>query len=122
MSMLELELPPETTSPGVVRRALAARFGDHPDRDDLLLCASEVVTNAVLHANTPFQVVVTLRAGRLRVSVRDGSEAAPVRKNFAADAPTGRGLHLLDALSTAWGVDTEGPGKAVWFEFPAHGR
>lgn len=41
------------------------------------LCLSELATNAVLHAQTPFRVAVSLEASELRVEVYDASTAAP---------------------------------------------
>jgi hypothetical protein len=34
----------------------------------------------------------------------------------AGDDEGGRGLALVDALATRWGVDADGAGKSVWFE------
>jgi hypothetical protein len=52
----------------------------------------------------------------IRVEVADGSRVQPVRRTFAEVSPTGRGLHLLDRLTTDWGIDPDGDGKTVWFE------
>jgi hypothetical protein len=51
-----------------------------------------------------------------RCTVHDQSAAAPRRRHYAADAVTGRGLALVEALAVAWGTDREGDGKCVWFE------
>jgi PAS domain S-box-containing protein len=78
------------------------------------LAASELVTNAVLHAHTE----LTLHAwcgDELRVEVRDGSPALPVPREYGAEATTGRGMGLVAALTQDHGV-TRLPdgGKAVW--------
>ena len=52
----------------------------------------------------------------VRVEVADGSPVAPVRRSYAEVSPTGRGLHLLDRLTTCWGIDMARDGKTVWFE------
>jgi hypothetical protein len=81
------------------------------------LCVSELVTNAVLHAGTPLRVHVAPVAGGLRISVHDGSTAMPLRVRHSRTAATGRGLALVAAVSSAWGVESEAAGgKTVWCE------
>lgn len=80
------------------------------------LLVSELVTNAVLHARTDFELVIRLVRGGVRVEVADGSPSAPVVRHYEDEAMTGRGLALVDQLATAWGVDDRSNGKAVWFE------
>ncbi|MEO7371135.1 MAG: ATP-binding protein [Ilumatobacteraceae bacterium] len=94
----------------------AAHFADHPRLDDLLLCLSEVVTNAVLHAGPPIVVEGGLIDKSVRVEVTDGSPDAPVQRQPGRLSPTGRGLNLLDSLTSSWGVEVTGNGKTVWFE------
>ncbi len=114
---IELGVGPDSLSPRATRHLFARHFADHPRLDDLLLCLSEVVTNAVLHAAPPIHVkggVVDSR--KIRVEVRDGSKASPVQRHPTHSSPTGRGLHLLDSLTSDWGVDITSKGKTVWFE------
>ncbi|MCE7083369.1 ATP-binding protein [Streptomyces sp. ST2-7A] len=95
------------------------------------LLTSEVVTNAIratVGASTPTCTVpvvlhaVRIGAGRLRVRVRDGAPGTPaVPIRDAADeagAEGGRGLMLLSACATGWGVCRHRPGrgKSVWFD------
>ena len=79
------------------------------------LLVSELATNAVRHASTPFTVVV--EAGDpVRVVVSDGV-AVDLRVTASEDdATSGRGLLILDALAHRWGVTQDGAGKQVWFE------
>ncbi len=114
--------PGDRTSASQARRfvdgALEAwKRSEFAERARLLV--SELVTNAVLHAGTPLDVVVRLRTDRLRVEVRDGSSRLPERKHYAVSASTGRGLLLVEALATAWGTEEAGDGKVVWFELDA---
>jgi hypothetical protein len=82
------------------------------------LLTSELVTNAVLHAATPFSVTLHLMADRIRVDVADGSSVVPSIKDYATDAATGRGLTLFNTLASDWGVQPVMGGKIVWFELP----
>lgn len=116
ITTLELHVAPESATPRVVRRAFAEHFAAVSSLDDLLLCVSEVLTNAVLHAGPPIVILAGRNAGRIRVEIRDGSSAAPVRRSPEHTSPTGRGLHLLDSLTASWGVDIGLEGKTVWFE------
>jgi len=85
------------------------------------LLASEVVTNAVIHA-PPYDPLVEflLAIGHtgqvLRVEVADASTDPPTLGAGAVDRLTGRGLLLLDALSSDWGVEAGPSSKVVWFE------
>jgi serine phosphatase RsbU (regulator of sigma subunit)/anti-sigma regulatory factor (Ser/Thr protein kinase) len=105
-----------------------------PGCDDLLadaeLLTSELVTNAVLHAETPVRVTCRSHGCEVEVSVldRQPESTIPGGPGGMADAhrEAGRGLVLLAALSSSWGV-TYAPGaKAVWFRLqpggaePAH--
>lgn len=80
------------------------------------LLVSEVVSNAVLHARTPFAVDIEGDDVAIRVAVVDRDSRTLIRRNHRVDAATGRGLVLLDELSTAWGVEPSTDGKRVWFE------
>ncbi|MGH8928741.1 MAG: ATP-binding protein, partial [Acidimicrobiia bacterium] len=77
---------------------------------------SELVTNAVLHARTPFLVKVTVAPDLIRVSVTDGDRTQPLMKQHGLSDPTGRGLRIVDAMADRWGVDPDVDGKTVWFE------
>jgi PAS domain S-box-containing protein len=89
--------------------------------DDLLFTAqlltSELVTNAILHAGTELEVRAWATRGRVQVRVFDHEPSRLlVPTQTTADAETGRGLHLVEALSAACGVESSAGGKAVWFE------
>ncbi|HVM06273.1 MAG TPA: ATP-binding protein [Acidimicrobiales bacterium] len=80
------------------------------------LVVSELATNAVLHARTPFEVRLRVGAGAVRIEVRDGSTRRPTVRNFSDAASSGRGLQVVQQLSEEWGVeaDADGSGKTVW--------
>ena len=84
--------------------------------DTAALLLSELVTNGVLHARTQLTVEIEARGARIRVTVRDGNTVLPSRRAFSELAGSGRGLHLVDSIADAWGVEEEAGGKRVWFE------
>lgn len=83
----------------------------------VVLLANELVTNAILHADSDIDVVVDVDTRRVRVEVRDDSDRRPQRRHALVDSTSGRGLELVESLATEWGVEgIPGDGKAVWFE------
>jgi hypothetical protein len=90
--------------------------GDEFLIDSVRLLVSELVVNAVLHAETSAVLRIVLTDDRLRVEVRDGSKAALRRREYEPSATAGRGLMILDAIADSWGVECVGEGKTVWFE------
>lgn len=87
------------------------------DVDTVLLLASEVVTNAVRHAATPFDLRITVDGEDVTVTVVDHDRIHPPRmRDPAPDATSGRGLRLVEELSTSWGTEPmAGDAKCVWF-------
>jgi anti-sigma regulatory factor (Ser/Thr protein kinase) len=82
--------------------------------DDARLVITELAANAVAHARSPFTVSIRSRSSTIHIRVRDRSRAMATMR---ADAPTtasGRGLRLVAALSSRWGVDPVADGKVVW--------
>lgn len=89
---------------------------DEDNRAKLATLTSEIVTNVVLHARTPFVVRVTGNSSCIRVAVADGNTQPVVVKTHGPTSPTGRGIHIVKALADRWGVDETAAGKTVWFE------
>ncbi len=121
--MLEqrLELPAQPASARRARRfvgELLHEQGADSVSDVCVLLTSELVTNAVLYAQSDIEVSVHLSPDGVRVAVCDASSVPPVRRLVGTEATSGRGLALVEALSSAWGVDTSrnGAGKEVWFQ------
>ena len=112
-------LPPEPGSVRDARRQVGqtlSRAGHEEWADDAVLAVSEVVTNVVLHARTDCEVAVCVTADDARVSVRDFSPLPPVHRQHSQYATTGRGIPLVTALSTDFGITPLGShGKVVWF-------
>lgn len=87
--------------------------------EDMRLVVSELATNAVAHAQTPFSVTLSSADGSLLLVIHDGSAAAPIRSAPDVTQVTGRGLMIVEALSHKWGTSTDGQGfKSVWASFP----
>ena len=86
---------------------------------DVELLTSEVVSNAVRHADLNPSEEIVLRVvtdGYVRVEVIDPGppfEAGPPKPESGSG---GWGLFLVDAVATTWGVEPEVGGKMVWFE------
>ena len=118
-----LQLRPVPTSAGIARRFVGATLSawgcDHAV-DLVTLLVSEVVTNAVLHARSDFELHVESGQHLIRIEVSDGSTLTPtIREHDDDDAMTGRGLALVDQLASSWGVTPHDGGKTVWFEVAA---
>lgn len=90
-------------------------WGSEAIDDVVELLLSEVVTNALLHAASPVEVCLVRQPEGVRVAVADGSSAVPSQRHWADDASTGRGLALVEALASGWGVELVEGGKVVWF-------
>ena len=116
-----MELPPRPTSAAEARRfvAKALRSVEPSVREVGVLLASELVTNALLYAQGRITVRVTPVDTGWRVTVHDGSPTELRPRQVGVEATSGRGLALVEQLSTSWGVDQDdGSGKEVWFEVP----
>lgn len=79
-----------------------------------ITAASELTTNAVLHARTNFTLSLHLNDDLLRLAVTDQSVRLPRPRSYGARATTGRGMNLVYALSSAHGVESTSSGKTVW--------
>ncbi|MFG3497123.1 ATP-binding protein [Streptomyces sp. NPDC047928] len=98
-------------------RQLLRHWGAEGSADVAELLTSELVTNALIHTEHGAVLTATLSTTRLRVEVRDFAAAMPTPYAPAIDDGThGRGLLLVQALADAWGVQSQGVGKVVWFE------
>lgn len=84
--------------------------------DAAALVASELVTNAVLHARTAITLRLELRDRTIRIEVYDENPRLPVVAPCPPEATSGRGLALITATATAWGMENRGDGKVVWAE------
>ncbi len=82
--------------------------------DVAVLLAAELVNNAITHTGRPRQLRLRLLAGRIVIEVSDADVRPPRRLIQDVSAEGGRGLMILAALASTWGVRYEGSGKIVW--------
>jgi sigma-B regulation protein RsbU (phosphoserine phosphatase) len=118
---------PVVSSPTTIRRGLRTVFAqwDLPTEaaENALMVVEELVANAVDHARTPFRLTVDhVLAGHtptLRIAVRDECPQPLNVRPFSAQAVRGRGLQMIEALTSRWGWDRTLGGKTVWAVLPA---
>jgi anti-sigma regulatory factor (Ser/Thr protein kinase) len=103
------------TARRMVRELTAAQ------RDDLAavaeLLTDELLTNAVVHGGGQFLLHAEIERDRLRVVVSDVELSAPVTVGPPGHVlEHGRGMTIVEAMASSWGVDRLGSEKSVWFE------
>ena len=112
--------PPSARARRLVREACRS-WPDHRIEDAELL-VTELVANAVRHANGPVGLNIVGNPDLLRVEVTDASPEHPnrIERPPPVYAEGGRGLFLVSVIADAWGSESTGqgptPGKTVWFE------
>lgn len=115
---VQTQWPPDPRHVGDARRFVADRLladdlGDLADTVSLIV--SELTTNAVRHARSSFRVTVSRSGSLVLVEVRDDSPAPAFLRDGEPFALSGRGLHLVETLSTEWGMTRHAQGgKSVW--------
>jgi anti-sigma regulatory factor (Ser/Thr protein kinase) len=115
-------LPTDATAPRVARQLLVANgwFLPEQELDAAVLLASELVTNAVRHGRPDITLSIRTTPDTLRVAVHDQGAAftSGTAELVLPTQDSGRGLIIVAALATTWGVaPSEDPqGKSVWFE------
>lgn len=83
------------------------------------LVATELVGNAVRHAGTAIDLVVTRTGRHLHLAVRDyAPEPARLVGPNGEDEPGGRGLLIVEAFTTSWGCTPTRDGKVTWATLP----
>jgi len=122
-----LVLPPQPSAVVLARAFVAEHAVDLSEdlKNDAELLVSELVSNAVQHGQPAIVLRVNTDPPGIGVEVSDKGGFLPALPNREPDPrqPNGRGLRLIDALATSWGVTPADPppGKTVWFEIRAEG-
>ncbi|MFG3439954.1 ATP-binding protein [Nonomuraea sp. NPDC047897] len=112
------ELPRVPEAAGQARaltHEVLTSWGLAAEADDVVLIVSELVTNAVVHAEAPIELRLLAGDRMLRGEVVDHSKRVPQPVVATLDQEHGRGLALVEAHCDRWGVDPMPTGKAVWF-------
>jgi len=111
-------IPADRNAPGMARAAVhefCQAQGVLGSTEAAQLVASELVTNAVVHAGTPIELTLRLVPPVLHIAVRDtGDGQARISGTVDESAESGRGLLLVDALAASWGTFVPPIGKIVW--------
>lgn len=85
--------------------------------EDALIVVSELYTNAVQYGAQPITMSMCLIGRCLGGEISDHGPIFDRPPHANSEDEHGRGLQLVEALVTRWGIDPakHGPGKAVWF-------
>jgi anti-sigma regulatory factor (Ser/Thr protein kinase) len=118
--ILSLDVPCDRAAPGVVRHRLSRvqALGSRV-RSDVMLVASELVTNAVVHSGCLRDQMLKVRASLSRdevtISVHEPGRPGPrASGRFSEDFEgSGAGLQIIDQLAARWGAE-RGDGYRVW--------
>ena len=116
------ELPAESYAVREARHFVRQQVGswglDDTTVETAELLVSELTTNAVRHAAGPGPIEIRLSYDdRLTCEVADQMGTIPDQETHLPDDldENGRGLYLVDALSSDWGSRRTSTGKVVWF-------
>jgi DNA-binding response OmpR family regulator len=123
-----VHLPCDLRSPGQARAFVTtwcAQWGCDEFVDNALIIVSELVSNAVTHASSECDVRLTRTHAGLRIEIEDSGSGSPDLIAPVDDDEHGRGLLIVSALSTAWGVEASAVNrKRIWADLrlPAMAR
>jgi serine phosphatase RsbU (regulator of sigma subunit)/anti-sigma regulatory factor (Ser/Thr protein kinase) len=114
----ELTLGGEPDAVPKARRFTAQSLAAEPEHlvEDAEQVVSELVTNAILHGAEPVTLRILRGEHALRLEVEDSGRTIPVVSLPSTDMMTGRGLSLVAAIASGWGVEESLVGKVVWAE------
>jgi serine/threonine-protein kinase RsbW len=121
--VVTVRLPAVPASAAALRRRLAADLAGQPISptliDDVVLVATELVTNAIRHAEplADGEVTVAWRVDGHEVLVRvtdGGASSRPRVRHPSPRETSGRGLALVETLASRWGVEDAAGATTVW--------
>jgi anti-sigma regulatory factor (Ser/Thr protein kinase) len=115
----------DPASAAVVRRSIANDLAHQEIAphciDDVVLVASELVGNAVIHTariGAELGIWWEIEPDSVVVRVVDSSSDLPRRRSTNETDTRGRGLSIVAALALDWGVQRTDHGKQVWARVP----
>jgi anti-sigma regulatory factor (Ser/Thr protein kinase) len=107
--------------------ATLRRWGTAERSQDIAIVVSELLTNALRHGRPgsgdiwprrPIRLGLLQPGPCVLLAVADPGKTAPAPQRLGSLAETGRGLHIICALSDQWGYTTPSDkGKVVWAMF-----
>jgi phosphoserine phosphatase RsbU/P len=110
------QFDPNPASVPQARALVTDALGPQDDAAAAALLTTELSTNAIVHAGTPFTVTASHDEHGLTVTVEDHDPTPPRIRDVDLHRPNGRGMRIVDALASDWGVTMiRGNGKSVWF-------
>ena len=80
--------------------------------------ATELLSNAAQACRSRIALRLDVHHDSIRIEVYDDGPGVPVERQARADDVGGRGLRIVDSLSTSWGTIPRPAGKCVWSEMP----
>lgn len=114
----EYELPARPASAGTARTLVTSALAGSSEEqlDAARLLVTELVGNAVRGSAEPIELRIAVTDGTIGIALRDHATGVPTPRRATDDSGSGRGLHLVEVLSSTWGWDVDDAGKTVWFE------
>ena len=85
----------------------------------VLVVIGELLSNATEHGRPPVQLNVTMSGDRVHVAVHDTGPEGPQELPLDPQRLRGRGLQLVEAVSSEWGWTRDPTGKTVWTSLSA---
>lgn len=120
----EAQFHADPSSVTTARRFIAGSLIDVPDdaADAVALIASELASNSIGHAGSPYRIRIERLPDHVRLEVEDDGDGRPIMKSPSIADTSGRGLQIVAALADEWGVEPvpDSTGKIVWATIALH--
>lgn len=118
-------LPEGPHAVAAARREIASVTAGRDDREDAVLVASELCTNALLHGRPPIVLRALIDDALLRIEVENRRDGATLELGGPRPMPGpsevgGRGLALVQAVAEDWGSEDADGATRVWAELRAN--
>lgn len=121
MNATSIELARGVGAAGAARRWLVVKLDRIPTLDaqaveQVLVMASELVSNVIVHTDSVPRLSILEEPGALRIEVHDTGSGTPELQTREARRAGGNGLLIVDTWSESWGIEpAPDQGKTVWF-------
>lgn len=91
-------------------------WGEESLVDDAVLVTSELATNAIGHARSPFHASVARSDRTVRITIEDAGPGSATSRVVTSEDSSGRGILIVEVLAERWGIEARPEGKAIWAE------